>query len=124
VVFALAGALVLAGLATTVGYVEQRQMKIELSGPDVMKCDKKGTITAKVVRLKNGKPVANQAIEWSLAHKASPSDRLNHSESITNKTGEATVKLIFGPKAGKRTIKAVAEGQKPQITLRCSGGLG
>ena len=93
----LAGALVLAGLATTVGYVEQRQTKIQLSGPDVMKCSEKGTITAKVVRLKNGKPVANQAIKWSLTQKASSGDRLNHSESITNKTGQATVKLISWP---------------------------
>lgn len=120
----LAGLLVSAGLATTLGYVDQRQTQVLLTGPSVIKCNQKATIVAKVVRTENGKPVANQAIRWSLAKKMSPSDRLNDTQTSTNRTGQTSVKIIFGPKAGQRIVKASVPGQSPQITLRCRGGLG
>ena len=120
----LATALVTAGLTTTVAYVDQRQYAVDLSAPSSIKCDQKALITAKVTAVKNGKPVANQAVSWSLILKASGADRLSSPTTTTNRQGVATVKLAFGPKAGKRIVKATVPGVKSQVTVRCRGGLG
>ena len=120
----LATILVTAGLTTTVAYVDQRQYAVDLSAPSSIKCDQKAVITAKVTSVKNGKLIANQAIGWSLILKLSSGDRLSRSTSVTNRQGVATVKLIFGPKAGKRMVKATIPGVKSQVTVRCRGGLG
>ena len=116
--------LVTAGLTTTFGYVEQRQYAVDLSAPYSVKCDQKALITAKVTKVKNGAPVANQAVGWSFVAKQSPGDRLSRDMSVTNRQGIASVKLSFGPKAGKRIVKATVPGVKTQITVRCKGGLG
>jgi hypothetical protein len=120
----LATILVTAGLTTAFGYVDQRQYAVDLSAPASAKCDQKAVITAKVTSVKNGKLIANQAINWSLILKQSSGDRLSKSTSVTNRQGVATVKLIIGPKAGKRTVKATIPGVKSQVTVRCRGGLG
>ena len=116
--------LVTAGLTTTFGYVEQRQYAVKLSAPYSVKCDQKALITAKVTKVKNGAPVANQAVGWSFVAKQSRKDRLSRDMSVTNRQGIASVKLTFGPKAGKRIVKATVPGVKTQITVRCKGGLG
>ncbi len=44
--------------ASVMGYVDQTRIAIQLSGPSgTVKCDRTATITAKVVSLKDGKPV-------------------------------------------------------------------
>ena len=116
--------LVTAGLTTTVGYVEQRQYAVDPSAPSSVKCDQKALITAKVTKVKNGAPVANQAVGWSFISKQSPRDRLSRDMSVTNRQGIASVKVSFGPKTGKRIVKATVPGVKTQITVRCKGGLG
>ena len=120
----LATILVAAGLTATFGYVEQRQYAVNLSAPYSVKCDQKALITAKVTKVKNGAPVANQAVGWSFVTKQSSGDRLSRDMSVTNRQGIASVKLSFGPKAGKRIVKATVPGVKMQITVRCKGGLG
>jgi hypothetical protein len=120
----LATILVGAGLTATLAYVEQRQFKVELSAPYSVKCSDKALVTARVTRVKNGSPVANQAVSWSIVVRQSRSDRLSRSTSLTNRQGVASTKLVFGPKAGKRVVKATIPGVKTQITLRCKGGLG
>ena len=95
-----------------------------LSAPYSVKCDQKALITAKVTKVKNGVPVANQAVGWSFVTKQSSRDRLSRDMSVTNRQGIASVKLSFGPKAGKRIVKAAVPGVKTQITVRCRGGLG
>ena len=87
--------LVTAGLTTTVGYVEQRQYAVNPSAPSSVKCDQKALITAKVTKVKNGAPVANQAVGWSFIAKQSPRDRLSRDMSVTNRQGIASVKLIL-----------------------------
>ncbi len=67
----LATILVAAGLTATFGYVEQRQYAVNLSAPYSVKCDQKALITAKVTKVKNGAPVANQAVGWSFVTKQS-----------------------------------------------------
>jgi len=119
VVVILAGLLVTAGLATTVGYVEQRDYTVALAGPTSIKCDKKATISATVRRAKNGKPVANQAVHWSIFTRQSPNDRLTSNQTTTNRQGVAVTKLKFGSKGGKRVVQARIPGAKPKITVRC-----
>ena len=68
--------------------------------------------------------MANQAVGWSFVTKQSNRDRLSRDMSVTNRQGIASVKLSFGPKAGKRIVKATVPGVKMQITVRCKGGLG
>jgi len=77
-----------------------------------------------VTAVKNGKPVANQAVNWSMVLKQSVVDRLSTAKSYTNRQGQAFVKVILGAKPGKRIVKAVVPGVKPEITIRCHGGLG
>ena len=124
VALVLATILVGVGMTSTVGYVEQRQFKVVLDGPYRVKCSEKALVTAKVTRIKNGSPVANQAVRWSITLRQSRTDRLNRSTSLTNRKGVASVKVIFGPKSGKRVVKAVVPGVKTQVTVRCKGGLG
>ena len=116
--------LIPATLAPTAGYVDQREIDVALAATSGVKCDEKAVITATVTKLKNGKPVPNQTVNWSLVTRQSPSDRLNKTQSTTNRQGVATVNLKFGPKAGKRTVRARMPGFKPTITVRCRGGLG
>jgi len=120
----LATILVTAGLTTTFGYVDQRQYNVDLSTPSSVKCPAKVFITATVTAVKNGKPVANQAVNWSMVLKQSVVDKLSTTKSYTNRQGQAFVKVKLGTKPGKRIIKATVPGVKPQVTVRCRGGLG
>jgi len=102
-----------------VAYVDQRQVKVSLFGPKRVACDRKATVRAKVRSLRNGRPVANQAIRWRLVKKRSGRDRLNRYRTVTNRRGVARVKVRFGPRAGKRVVLARIPGLKPRVTLRC-----
>jgi hypothetical protein len=117
------GLLIPAGIGPTAGYVEQREIKMYLAAKSPVKCDVKAVVTATVVRLKNGKPVANQTVNWSFKEKASAADELTRTSSTTNRQGVTTTKIDFGPKAGKRVVRARIPGLKPTITVRCRGGL-
>jgi hypothetical protein len=116
----LAGLLVTASLATTVGYVEQRDYAVSLAGPTLVKCDKKAEVDATVRKVGNGKPVRNQAITWSIVTRQSPLDRVTKTQTTTNRQGVAHVNVKFGNKSGKRVIMARVPGAKPKITVRCS----
>jgi hypothetical protein len=116
----LTGLLVAASLATTVGYVEQRDYAVSLAGPSSVKCTRKATIDATVRKVGNGKPVRNQAITWSIVTRQSPIDKVTKSQSTTNQQGVAHVNVKFGNKSGKRVIMARVPGAKPKITVRCS----
>jgi hypothetical protein len=116
----LTGLLVIGGLATTVGYVEQRDYAVSLAGPYRVKCTKTAEIDATVRKVGNGKPVRNQTITWSIVTRQSPSDKVMKSQSTTNRQGVAHVNVRFGNKSGKRVIQARVPGAKPKITIRCS----
>lgn len=119
-----ASLLIPAGLAPAAGYVSQRDIRLTLSGPSRIKCDQKAVITATVWNIKKGKPVRNQAIRWRVSVKASAADRLNRYRTVTRSTGKTSTKLIFGPKAGKRVVRAIMPGfKKRSITVVCRGGL-
>jgi hypothetical protein len=116
----LTGSLVLASLATAVGYVEQRDYTVSLAGPNRVKCSKTAEIDATVRKVGNGKPVRNQAIKWSLVTRQSPSDRVTKTQTTTNRQGIAHVNVKFGNTSGKRVIMARVPGAKPKITIRCT----
>jgi hypothetical protein len=116
----LSGLLVTVSLATTVGYVEQRDYAVSLSGPNRVACNQKAEIDATVRKVGNGKPVRNQAITWSIFTRQSPADRVTKSQTTTNRQGVAHVNVKFGNKSGKRVIMARVPGAKPKITIRCS----
>jgi hypothetical protein len=117
---ALTGLLVTASLSSTVGYVEQRDYAVSLSGPNRIKCTKKAEIDATVRKVGNGKPVRNQAIKWSIVTRQSPSDRVTKTQTTTNRQGIAHVNVRFGNTSGKRVIMARVPGAKPKITIRCT----
>ncbi|MFV2064630.1 MAG: sortase domain-bontaining protein [Chloroflexota bacterium] len=117
-------ALTVGSALSTVGYIEQSQIQIILSGPSgTVKCSRSATITAKVVSTENGKPIRNQRVTWSLAGAQSGSDGLTAGRTVTNKKGRTSVTLVFGPVAGARTVRASASAVAPTITVRCAGGL-
>ena len=123
VVLVLAAVLLALTAVTASGYIEQRLSQVLLSGPNTVKCDRVATITAKVVATESGRPIANQIVRWSLVQTQSSSDGLNAATTITNDKGKTSVRVIFGPAAGPRTVRASAAGTSPSITVRCSGGL-
>jgi hypothetical protein len=119
-----ASLLVPAAVAPAAGYVSQRDIRLSLSGPSRVRCDQKAVITATVWNIKKNKPVRNQAIRWRVSVKASAADRLNRYKTFTRSNGTTSTKLIFGPKAGKRVVRAVMPGfKKSSIVVRCRGGL-
>ena len=120
---ALTALLLLASIGPAAGYIEQRFSQVLLSGPNVVKCDRSATITAKVVLTETGEPVGKQIVRWSLAQTQSAGDGLSAASTITNANGKTSVKLIFGPAAGKRVVQASIAGGAPTITVRCAGGL-
>lgn len=102
-----------------VGYVEQRQVTISLFGPARVVCGQKAIIRAKVRSLRSGRPVANQAVRWRFSLKRSSRDRLSAYRTITNRRGLTLVKVSFGPRSGKRVVRARIPGMNPRITVRC-----
>lgn len=124
VALAAAGLLLAVGLAPAAGYVDQRDLRLTLSGPSRVRCDQKALITATVWNIKKNKPVRNQAIRWRLVTTQSSVDRLSRHKTFTRSTGTTSTKLIFGPKTGKRVVKAIMPGFKNRtIEVRCRGGL-
>jgi sortase A len=115
--------LVVGASLTASGYIKQSPTRMQLSGPNVVRCDRIATITARVFGAKNGKPVTHQIVNWKLVRKQSSADRVSPARSITNRRGMASTRLSFGPKAGPRTLRASIAGSTPIITLRCAGGL-
>lgn len=121
--FVAAGLLVVSGLGTAFGYIQQRQTQVLLSGPNVVRCDRGATISARVVSTEDGKPIANQIVRWSLAAPLSGGDGLSAASTISNGRGRTSVGVSFGPVAGPRTIRASIAGGAPTVTVRCAGGL-
>lgn len=115
--------LALGSGAVTTGYIEQSQISLNLSGPNTVRCNRSATIRAKVISNSNGRPVRNQIVRWRLSGTQSRSDGLSASTSTTNRNGVATVRLSFGPVAGRRTVTASSANVSPSITVRCAGGL-
>jgi hypothetical protein len=117
-------ALTVGTALTAVGYIEQSQIQVLLSGPSgAVRCDRAATITARVVSTKTGKPVRNQLVRWSLSGAQSSADGLTAGSTVTNKSGTTSVRLVFGPVPGARTVVASASKVNPGITVRCAGGL-
>jgi hypothetical protein len=119
----LAGALAIGMLATTVGYVDQRDVVMTVSAVSRVKCDQKATITTKIVTAKKARPVSNQGIKWLILKSRSSRDKLSSYKSYTNRQGLASVKLTFGPRSGSRIVQASIPGSRRSITVTCSGGL-
>ncbi|CAN5485563.1 hypothetical protein BH24CHL9_BH24CHL9_00530 [soil metagenome] len=111
------------GSLTTVGYIDQAQVQVILSGPNVVRCNRAATIGARVVSTQNGRPVRNQVVNWSLVQSQSGGDGLSASRTVTDRRGRTSVTLSFGPVAGARTVRASATVTSPSITVRCAGGL-
>lgn len=117
-------ALTIGSALTAAAYIDQSQIQVLLSGPSgAVRCDRAATITAKAVSTKTGKPVRNQLVRWSLPRSQSGRDGLSAKSTATNKSGQARVRLSFGPVAGARTVRAKASKVSPAITVRCAGGL-
>ena len=116
-------ALVALTVATVGAYIDQSLSQTLLAGPNTVRCDRQATITATVVGTESGKPIKNQIVRWSLTETQSSGDGLNATSTITNDKGKTTVRLNFGPAAGRRTVQAAAGGSSPTIKVRCSGGL-
>jgi LPXTG-site transpeptidase (sortase) family protein len=116
--------LLLAGSGVaSVGYVDQTQVQVVLSGPNTVRCNRSATISARVVSTENGRPVRNQVVSWALTQSQSSGDGLSASSTITNRRGRTSVTLSFGPAAGARTVRASVTVTSPSITIRCAGGL-
>jgi LPXTG-site transpeptidase (sortase) family protein len=108
----------------TIGYIEQSQIQVILSGPSgTVKCNRSVTISAKVVSTETGKPVRNQIVRWSLPVAQSGGDGLSAGSTVTNRNGRTAVNLRFGSVAGARRVRAAASAVSPSITVRCAGGL-
>ena len=121
---ALAVVLALGSAAVVIGYVDQTNIQIQLSGPSgTIKCDRVAAITARVVSLKNGKPVANQIVRWDLVQSQSSADGLTAASTVTDGKGTTHVSLVFGPVAGARSVRASASTAGSSVTVRCAGGL-
>jgi sortase A len=117
-------ALTVGSAITAVGYIEQSQIQVLLSGPSgTVRCDRAATITAKVVSTVDGQPVRNQLVRWSLGGAQSGADGLTAGSTVTNSAGQTSVSLVFGPVAGARTVRASASRVSPAVTVRCAGGL-
>ena len=98
----LAGALAIGMLATTVGYVDQRDVVMTVSGLSRVKCDQKATITTKIVTAKKARPRSRtRVIQWLITKSRSSRDRAQQLQSSTNRQGLASVKLTFGPRSGR-----------------------
>jgi sortase A len=124
VISILLSVLLVVGLSLTAsGYIKQLGTRMVVSGPNVVRCDRDATITARVSTRKTGRPVANQFVHWSMAQRQSAADRISPTRSKTNRSGVTSVRLSFGPKAGPRTIRAAIPGSTPIVTVRCAGGL-
>ena len=119
---ALTGLLVLTSAFSAVGYQKQRDTRLFVSAPKFTKCSRDATVTARLVSTKKGKGVWNQTVRWSIVEKRSGKDKLSRLRSKTNKKGYTTVKLSFGPKAGRRKVKASASGNQTRVRLRCTKG--
>lgn len=119
----VAAILAIALIAPALGYIEQRFSQVLLSGPNVVRCDRGATITAKVVVTETGEPVDKQIVRWSLVGTQSAGDALGATSTITNARGTTSVSLSFGPVAGPRVVQASIAGGAPTITVRCAGGL-
>ena len=119
----LVALLLVASILPVSGYIEQRYSQVLLSGPNVVKCDRAATISAKVVLVETGKPVDKQIVRWSLAKTQSSGDGLSAASTITDGKGKTSVKLTFGPVAGPRVVQASIAGGAPSITVSCAGGL-
>ena len=119
---ALTGLLVLTSAFSAVGYQKQQDTRLFVSAPKFTKCSRDATITTRLVKTKNGKGVANQIVRLKIVQKRSAKDKLSRIRSKTNRKGYATVKLSFGPKAGRRKVKASAAGNQTRVRLRCTKG--
>lgn len=108
---------------SAVGYIEQAQVQVVLSGPNVVRCNRAATISARVVSTQNGRPVRNQVVSWSLVQSQSGGDGLSASRTVTDRRGRTSVTLSFGLVAGPRTVRAGVTVSSPTITVRCAGGL-
>ncbi len=93
-----------------VGYTSQTNIQIQLSGPSgTVRCDRTATISAKIVGLKNGKPVPNQIVNWSQTLSQSSADGLTARSTVTDSRGRTSVVLVFGPVVGPRTVEAAGQ---------------
>ncbi len=120
---AVVSLLLLAAIAPAMAYIEQRYSQVLLKGPNVVKCNRAATISAKVVTTETGKPVPRQVVNWSLAQTQSLGDGLSAASTLTNDRGKTTIMLTFGPAEGPRVIRASAGGSSSTVTVRCAGGL-
>jgi LPXTG-site transpeptidase (sortase) family protein len=111
------------GVPHTLGYIDQSQVRVSLSAPNVVRCDRSATISARVISRRNGKPVRNQVVRWSLARSASDRDGLSATSTVTDRRGRTSIIMRFGPAAGSRTVTAGATNTSPSVTVRCAGGL-
>ena len=123
VIAVFAAALLLASIGPAAGYIEQRYSQVLLSGPNVVRCDRAATISAKVVVTETAKPVDRQIVRWSLVQTQSSGDGLSAASTVTNARGKTSVRLTFGPVAGPRVVQASIAGGAVTITVRCAGGL-
>jgi len=101
----------------------EQDVRLFLTAPNVVKCDRDVTLTARVVDARTGRGVPGRVVHWSMPGKQSSADHLGARSSITDKEGYALMRLVLGRKAGSRTVKAGAAGERVQKQVRCAGGL-
>ena len=90
---AVVGLLLLAAIAPAMAYIEQRYSQVLLKAPNVVKCNRAATITAKVVTTETGEPVPRQIVNWSLAQTRSSGDGLSAASTLTNDRGKTSLTL-------------------------------
>ena len=117
----LAGLLILTVAFAALG--AEQDARLFLTVPNVVRCDRGATLTARVVNARTGAGVSNRVVHWSMPGKRSSGDRLSARSSVTNSEGFAVIRISFGPKAGLRMVKAGASGSRVQKPVRCAGGL-
>jgi LPXTG-site transpeptidase (sortase) family protein len=120
---AVAAVMIPASGVATMAYIDQANVQVVLSGPNVVRCNRDATISARVISADNGRPVRNQVVSWALTQTQSSGDGLSASSTVTNRRGRTSVNLSFGPAAGSRTVRASVTVTSPSITVRCAGGL-
>jgi LPXTG-motif cell wall-anchored protein len=126
VLAALALSLVMAPAAGA--YWPQTPAKLNLTGPKgTVRCDRSAVLTATFRDTGTLKPIRQQRIKWRLNAAESSIDTLQHAQTITNRQGKTTNRLIFGPKAGPRLVSARAEAGLlavvDTVRVKCAGGL-
>ena len=109
----LAALMTRGGAVASVGYIDQTQVQVVLSGPNVVRCNRVGH-DQRPGRQHEERPARsrNQIVNWSLSgaiRRRRPQRRQHRDEPARPHVGDAS----FGPVAGARTVARGGHGHVP-----------